>query len=99
MGGNFKWLCLSWVYLLTTLGIMLIYDALLFNIQLVKLFFKIISEIIMSRRITIYALYSILYFFVFVPNFLKSSHEKFNIQNVLGLIIQLYECLNSRKLA
>jgi hypothetical protein len=43
------------MHLLTTLSIMFIYDALHFSIQVIKLRFKIISEIIMFRKITIYA--------------------------------------------
>jgi len=44
------------MYLLITLGIMFAYDALHFNIQIVKLLFKIIPEIIMFKSITIYAI-------------------------------------------
>jgi len=43
------------MYLLTALGIMFIYDALHFNIQIVKLLFKIISKVIIHGGITIYA--------------------------------------------
>jgi hypothetical protein len=34
-------------------------------------------------------------FFVFVADFLKPSHAKFNVRNILSLIILLYECPNS----
>jgi len=44
----------------------------------------------MFGGITIYAFLSILYFFVFVPDFLKPSHAKFNIQNILTLVVVMW---------
>ena len=63
MAGSFKLLCeFELPYSEASVGgtcsllvIMFNYDALHFNIQIIKLYCKIIPEIIMFRRITIYA--------------------------------------------